>query len=262
MTLITLTSDLGTADPYVAMVKGTLYRLYSKITVVDISHEVPPFDKQRCAYIVRWAYSSFPKGTIHLFGCDPGTSLSTGGIVASMDGHYFIGPDNGIMSLIALEKPYECRHISNKNLFPDIIQPSFLIRDLYAYAAAYLASGGTFEEMGIEAESQQMTNREPNVTDTAIRGEIIYVDRFGNCITNITRDTFSRLKNGRSFNIIFRNHSLRKIYLEYDNSLHGGEPIALFGSTGHLEICAILGSASALFGLNIGHNITLEFNNK
>lgn len=264
MKLITLTTDLGTADPYVGMVRGTLFRLFPGIQVVDISHEIPPYDIQRCALFVKWSFRSFPPGTIHIFGCDPmGSASEQGGIVARFEGHYFVGPNNGIMTLIAGGEEFECRKISHPDLIPQpLSQQSFLIRDLYAPAAALLASGADLDEIGPPIQPKDITYPEPVYTDPFIRGQIIHVDRFGNCITNISRKLFSQAKNNRAFKIVVRNHSLTKIYLGYEKSMTGGDPIAIFGSDGQLEICVILGSASGLFGLNIGHSVTLEYLNK
>jgi len=262
MRIITLTTDLGHSDPYVAMVKGTLYRLYSKVQVIDISHEVPPFDRLRCAYLLRWAYPSFPENSIHIFACDSGNAQSGYGIAVKFNGHYFIGPDNGIMGLISLGEDIKSHKISNPNLLPDAMHRSFIVRDVYAYTAAFIASGAPLEEVGEEIIPVFNTNREPLASDPVIRGEIIHIDHFGNCITNITRSVFTEMKKNRGFKIVFRNHELYKIYLEYDRSIEGGDPIALFGQYGHLEIAALYGSASTLFGLNIGHTISLEFLNK
>lgn len=259
MKLITLTTDLGNADPYVGIVKGTLYRLFPSIQVVDISHEVPAYDIQRCALFLKWAYPAFPKKTIHIFGCDPVGSGNQGGIVAYFDDHFFVGPDNGIMTLIAAGKPYECRQISNPDLISSPLQQSFLIRDLYAPAAALLASGADLDEIGPMVQPKDITYPEPVYSDPFIRGQIIHIDHFGNCITNISRPLFTEAKKERSFKIVFRNHSLTRIFMGYEKSMQGGDPLAIFGSDGHLEICVILGSASGLFGLNLGHSVTLEF---
>ncbi len=259
MKLITLTTDLGNKDPYVGIVKGTLYRLFPSIQIVDISHEVPQFDIQRCALFLKWAYPSFPKDSIHIFACDPSGSSEQGGIVAYFEGQYFVGPDNGIMTLIAGEKPYECRQISHPDLIPKALHQSFLIRDMYAPAAALLASGADLDEIGPPVDPKDITYSEPVYNDPFIRGQIIHVDHFGNCITNISRSLFSEAKSDRAFKIVFRNHSLSRIFLGYEKIMQGGDPIAIFGADGHLEICVILGSASSLFGLNIGHSITLEF---
>ncbi len=259
MKIITLTTDLGLMDPYVAMVKGTLFRLYPPIQVVDISHTIENYDTQRCALMLKLAYPTFPTGSIHIFGADPMGSATQGGIVAFYNGHYFVGPDNGIMTLIAGNDTFECRRISNPDLLSTNLKPSFLILDLYAPAAALLASGADLDEIGPETEPKETTYPEPVYSDPFIRGQIIHVDHFGNCISNIPRTLFSAAKKERSFKITVRNHALNRIFLGYEKSMHGGDPIAIFGSHGNLEICVILGSACSLLGLNIGHNITLEY---
>lgn len=262
MRIITLTSDLGHQDPYLPMVKGKLLSLYSDIQIFDISHEIPVYDRIRCAYMLRWTYNSFPEGSIHIYSVDAGSAQNGNGLVAKLNQHYFIGPDNGIISLIALNQEFECYQINNPLIIPENFQPSLLIRDVFTNVAAFLASGGPIEEVGDIKEPIRIGNREPLVRDNVIRGEIIHIDRFGNCITNITRKLFQELKDNRPFKIMFRNHELSKIYLEYDRNLDMSDPVALFGATGHLEIASIYGSAHSLFGLNNGHNISLEFINK
>jgi S-adenosyl-L-methionine hydrolase (adenosine-forming) len=262
MRIITLTSDLGHKDPYLPMVKGKLLRLYPDIQIHDISHEIPVYDRIRCAHMLRWTYRSFPEDSIHIFSVEAGTAQSGNGLIAKLNQHYFIGPDNGIISLIALDEEFECYRINNPLIIPDRFQPSLLIRDVFTNVAAFIASGGPIEEVGDLMEPISIGNREPLVREDIIRGEIIHIDRFGNCITNITRVLFQEMKDNRPFKITFRNHELNKIYLEYDRSIDMGDPIALFGATGHLEIASIYGNAHTLFGLNIGHNISLEFINK
>jgi S-adenosylmethionine hydrolase len=259
MKIITLTTDLGLSDPYVGMVKGTLFRLFPKVQVIDISHTIQNYDIQRCAFLLKWAYPSFPEGSVHIFGCDPSGSVQQGGIAAFFKGHYFVGPDNGIMTLIAGGEKFECRRISNPDLLPPDPKPSFLIQDVYAPAAALLASGAGLDEIGPETLPKDITYPEPVYSDPFIRGHIIHVDHFGNCITNISRTLFSSAKKNRPFKIVFRNHNLSRIFLGYEKAMQGGDPIAVFGSHGNLEICVILGSASSLFGLNVGHSITLEY---
>lgn len=262
MRIITLTSDLGHQDPYLPMVKGKLLGLYPDIQIHDISHEIPPYDRIRCAYMLRWTYTSFPEGTIHIFAVEAGSTQNGKGIIAKCNNHFFIGPDNGIISLIALDDALECYSIQSPIIVPDFYHPSLLIRDVFTSVAAFIASGGPIEEVGEPITPFTIGNREPLVRDDVMRGEIIHIDRFGNCITNITRSLFQEFKNNRPFKISFRNQELSKIYLEYDRSIDMGDPIALFGATGHLEIASIYGNAHTLFGLNIGHGITLEFINK
>ncbi|NBV14499.1 MAG: hypothetical protein EBS07_10590 [Sphingobacteriia bacterium] len=260
MALITFISDLGGKDFYVAAVKGAIYHRYPVAQVIDITHEVSEYHLLQCAFLLRSVYKSFPKGTVHLVGCDPSGGLQKGGIVMETEGHYLVGADNGILYLTTEGNYENCYHISNKNLFPDQIQPSFMIRDVFAPAAALLASGASPDEIGEPCEPQKLIWGTPGQRSNILMGSILYIDHFGNCITNITRDLFIREKAGRPFRITLRNLEFKRIYFSYAD-VEPGEPVALFGSHQHLEFAINLGSAKNLLGLAVDSNFLIEFLN-
>jgi hypothetical protein len=256
MTVITLTSDWGLKDHYLAVVKGIILCQIPDAQIVDISHEIPPFNLRQASFILRNAYKSFPEGTIHIIAMNTIETKDQPHTAALMDGHYFIGTDNGIFSLIfdrMPDKMVELEIFQDSNLF------TFATRDRFIKAAAHLAHGMPIEELGkLKEDWESQMHFEPVITDDSIRGMIIYIDNFENVITNITEKTFLKLRKHRKFSIEVRGEKINKIsksYLDVPN----GEIVALFGSTGNLEIAINQGNASGLLGLNIDDPVSIKF---
>lgn len=258
MPIITLTSDLGLKDYYVGSVKGAILSQFPEVTIVDITHTIPKYDIAQAAFIVKNVYKDFPEGTIHIIGIRPEGSTNRPHIALQKDGHYFIGADNGMFSLIFDSDPDKLVEL-NISQDTDII--TFPTKDVFVKAACHLARGGTLEVIGTpKAAIIQRSLFQPVLDGNVVRGSIVYVDSYGNVITNITKQLFREVGKGRSFVIYFRqsSYNLNAISNNYNN-VDDGDALALFGATGLLEIAINLGNASKLLGLRINETIRIEF---
>jgi len=256
MPIITLTSDWGLKDHYTAAVKGSIMKQLPKSNIVDISHEIPAFNIEQASFIIKNCYCNFPKGTIHIISVNTTASIDTPHVVVQNEGHYFIGADNGIFSLIFEKEP-------EKVIELEIIQDSdyftFSSRDLFVKTACLIAKGSSIDELGqIKSSVNQKILFNPVVEENVIKGIVIYTDVYENAITNITEQLFVDNIKNRSFTIKFRGYEIDTISKSYHDVPHG-ELLALFGSNGHLEIAINQGNASGLLGLNFKDTIRIEF---
>lgn len=274
MSIITLTSDFGYLDYRVSAMKGKILSLNPEITTVDITHDIQAHNLIQTSYIVRNAYQYFPKGAIHIISVDSFFHKSRKNIVYKADGSYFIAADNGLLSLIFFDiKPEAVYEITLNNRFDDIV--NFTSTDVFIPVAVHLANGGLPEVIGRKIESpKQLLFPKPvfNENEKMIIGEVMYIDNFGNIISNINKDFFESLAKGyENFTIKFRNLSLSKIYsshcevvTDWDRETeYHGQSAAIFNDSGQLELTIYKGSkkngAKTLFGLNVGENIYIEF---
>jgi S-adenosyl-L-methionine hydrolase (adenosine-forming) len=259
MPLITLTTDMGSLDHYVAVVKAAIYRHLPEAVIVDVSHHVRPFDVSHAALLLRSSYRDFPKGTIHIIGVLPERSALIEHLVVQHDGHYFIGADNGMFPLISDKVPQRIFDLSH--VAASVPDSGFPVRDAFALAACHLAKGGTLEILGRPATIRNHgTSYQPAILDDAIRGVAVYVDVYGNVITNIDRAVFDAVRRDRQFEIRFRKERQRakKINRSYTD-VDFAEVALLFGSSGFLEIAINGGNASQLLGIKPKDTITVEF---
>jgi len=256
MAIITLTTDLGLIDNYVASVKGAILKEVNDATIVDITHEIPSFDIQKTAFVLKNCYSDFPKGTIHIVGVNSESNVDTPHIAIFADGHYFIGADNGIFSLIFDNPPEK---IVELTISQDTDRITFPTKDVFVKAACHIARGGTLEVIG--AAKQELAVRtmfRAVYENNKLKGMVIYVDHYGNLITNISEAAFKEYQKGRAFSIIFRKYEINEISKSYC-SVPDGEKVALFSSTGYVEISINKGNAKGLFGIEQGGPIIIEF---
>lgn len=273
MPIITLTTDFGFKDPFVASVKARIYRELPDAVVVDISHGISPFDIAEAAFVVKNTYKDFPDGTIHIIGVDALLSPNKKPIAALIDEHYFIGTDNGILSLISAEiAPKELVEISIPQVQNESVFPT---RDIFVPVACHLARGGKLSVAGQKLKSiKEISALKPAVKDDKmIIGTVIYIDNYGNAITNISEKIFSKTAKKRNFRISYRNHEFTKILRNYNEVVNNfdneagfyGAGMAIFGSSGFLEIAVYksnpqtVGAASTLYGLKKGSEIRVEF---
>jgi len=275
MAIITLTTDFGEKDHFVGAIKGAILSEMEDAKIVDISHKVSPFNIQEGAYILQNAYKSFPQGTIHIIGIDSELNPENKHVAVLMNGHYFIGADNGILSLIASEyKPEKMVEIN----IHDRVESVFPVLDVFVKVAAHINRGGTLEVIGKKlGELKLMKLLAPivNNEENQITGSVIYVDNYGNVITNITRKLFDSLKKGRNYEVSARNHNFNSIYEKYSDIVnfdveqqkrdYDGRKLAIFNSGGYLEIAVYrsnletVGGASSLLGLGYRDTITVNF---
>lgn len=273
MPIITLTTDFGIKDPFVASVKGKIYTELPDVKIVDISHEIEPFDIAEGAFIVKNSYSNFPKGSIHIIGVDDLTTPHKKPIAAFIDDHYFLASNNGILSLINAEiNPKEVIEINIPQMDMDSV---FTTRDIFVPVACHLARGGKLSVVGHHLRDfKELTVLRPVVKDEkVIIGTVMYIDNFGNSIVNISKKLFNQVRKKRNFVVSYRNYEFNEIYKSYRDAVkdfdqeaaYYGNGMVLFGSSGYLEIAMYRsnpktsGSASTLYGLSKGSEVRIEF---
>ena len=278
MAIITLTTDFGEKDYFAGATKGAIYNELPDVRIVDISHSVSPFSIPEAAYIILNAYSSFPKGTIHIIGIDSEINEENKHIAVLLDGHYFICANNGIMSMICSEIAPE--KIVEINIH-DKIQTSFPVLDVFVKVACHVARGGTLEVVGkIIEQIKPIRNLIPFVNEdqTQIIGSIIYIDNYGNVITNIKRSFFETIQKGRDYVISARNNKFKTIHNKYSDIVDfktpaekrhdEGRGLVVYNSANYIEIAVYksnpetVGSASTLMGLKLMDTITVNFTKK
>ena len=258
MPIITLTSDWGYRDPYLGAVKGCLLRQIPGIVIVDISHDIPKYNIRQAAFIIRNFYRDFPVGTIHLIGILTEESEDHPHVVIRYNGHYFIGADSGVFSMIFDGDPQE---IVMLDVHLDSNYQTFSSRDRFVKVAAHIAEGKPLVELGYpRSELTYRMSLQPVVNGNSIRGNVIYVDSYGNLISNINEILFKKLGNKRKFNLSFRGHKATPIkeYRSYGD-VPEGEIVVLFGTHGLLEIAINRGKANNMLGLEMDSTIVIDF---
>ena len=259
--LITLTSDFGLHDAYVAIMKGVILDIAPATKLLDITHSISPQDVMEAAFVLKSAVSYFPPNTIHLAVVDPGVGTDRKAVALRKNDHWFVGPDNGLFSLL-LEgaSPDEVVELDNP-LYWLTGQPSntFHGRDIFAPVAAHLAAGTSLHALGSPLESLTPLQWALPIADKqGIQGWIVHVDRFGNCITNISHDLINQQRNGKSMKCYVGTAIIDKIEPTY-GALPAGEPLMLFDSNDLLEIAINSGNASELLNIRKGSPVNLVF---
>jgi len=240
--VISLLTDFGTADYYVGAVKGAILSVNPSAVVVDITHEIPPQDVATGAFTLLAAYKTFPAGTIHVAVIDPGVGSTRRPIIVSANEQFFVGPDNGLFTYIYDREPsHRIVHVTADWFFRPEPSTTFHGRDIFAPVAAALSNGVEMKEFGAEINDAV---RLPSLW-TPLR--IIHIDRFGNCVTNITRDQTPR-------EIVVKGTTIsefRRFYGEGDDE----SLFAIWGSAGFLEISVNGGSAAQILGAKRGDEV-------
>ena len=278
MKIITLTTDFGLKDPFAGAVKGSIYSEIDDVRIVDISHTVAPFHLMEAAYIIQNAYKNFPLGSIHVIGVDSELTPETNHIAVKLDGHYFICANNGIISLLTKDiVPEEKVEIT----IHDRMQSNFTVLDVFVKTACHIARGGTLGVIGKPIQDvRKLTGIAPviNLARNQITGSVIYVDNYGNVVSNITRKLFEEIGKGRDFRLEARGATLAKIYRTYSDAINfstekgkreeDGKKLAIFNSGGYIELAiyksnpSTVGSASSLFGLTYRDTVLITFSDK
>ena len=257
--IITLTTDFGLRDPYVAEMKAAILGICRAAAIVDVTHEVEKFNVRMGAYILASAAPYFPKGTIHVAIVDPEVGTRRQPLLIKTNNGFFIGPDNGLL-ILASEKEgiVETRQITNRRLMLPEVSNTFHGRDLFAPAAAYLSNGVSPTEFGPEAPDFVKPDF-AGVTrkGTTVVGEVLYIDGFGNVITNISDRELALLHLRRGCRIKINDCQL---HLEIGKTYEENKPqqsLALIGSHGYLEIAVNQGNAGKKLGARVGDKIRL-----
>ena len=266
MPIITLTTDLGLKDHYVASVKGAILSQIPDINIVDITHNIDAFNIAQAAYVIRNCYKNFPAGSIHILGVDAELSIDNSHLAVFAGGHYFIGTDNGTFPLLFDELKAE--KIVQLNISQNTDSLTFPIKDVFVIAACHIARGGTLEIIGkeiaafkeIKSELKPVTEHDINTNNDIIKGAVVYIDTYGNATTNISKDLFEQVKKGRDFVILFgrEDERISKLREKYKDA-NKGEKLAIFSVNGMLEIAQNKGRATDLLGLKIHDYVRIEF---
>ncbi|MBC36131.1 MAG: hypothetical protein CL663_08840 [Bacteroidetes bacterium] len=256
MSIITLTTDWGLKDHYVAAVKGKILCLKPDAQIIDISHEIKAFSVEQAAFVLKNCYENFPKGSIHIIGVNTEESEQFAHVVVKANDHFFIGTDNGIFSMIFDDQP-------EKIIELDIPQDSdfftFSTRDRFVKAAIHLTEGKPIEDLGTPVDEVSVKMLFKPVTDkNFIKGMVTHIDNYENLITNITQELLKEVGKGRKFSVQIRGENLQKIHQSYTD-VPVGEIVVIFGSNGHLEVAINQGNASSLLGMNLNDPIMIEF---
>jgi S-adenosylmethionine hydrolase len=257
--IITLTTDFGARDPFVGAMKGVILSLVHDVHLIDITHEITPQDIIEGAFVLAGAVPYFPRSTIHVAVVDPGVGGDRKGIVIQQGDTIFVGPDNGIFGMV-LQKdtPYRAVEIRNPSLIRETVSATFHGRDLFAPAAAHLSKGVNLDAFGPPVERLvELPVSVPQIHGTRMVGRVIHVDRFGNLITNISKERFDLFVKGRGMEVHAGERTLRGIGQTY-SAVPPGELIALFGSMEVLEIAINCGNASEVTGLRRGEYVIVE----
>lgn len=275
MSIITLTTDFGLKDHFVGAVKGTIYSELPNARIVDISHQISPFNIAETAYILKNAYKSFPNGSIHIIGVDSELNQENKHIALYLDNHYFICPNNGVISLLATEiKPEKIVEIN----IHDRVETIFPVLDVFVKVACHIARGGTLDVIGkVISDFEKMVELQPSISsdNNTILGNVIYIDNYGNSISNISKKLFNEIGKGRDYEVIANRYSFKKIVEKYSDIVDfsipkserqaDGTRLALFNTSNYLEIAIYrsnlgsVGGACSLLGLNYRDSITIKF---
>ncbi len=258
MSIITLTSDFGTRDWFVGTMKGVILSINPRATVVDLNHEIPPGDIRAGAFALAAGCRFFPRGTVHVVVVDPGVGGPRGAIAVQTEDYLFVGPDNGVLSLaLARERVRMIRQLKNEALFLSTVSQTFHGRDVFAPVAAHLSSGVPPRKCGPRQEKfVRLEWPQPGVTAGAVSGEIIYIDRFGNLITNIGEECLEQFRNTETR--VFAKGKRLCTVAEFYQAVPPGQPVAVLGSTGYLEIAVNGGSATRMLHLEVGDPVQVR----
>ena len=260
--LVALLTDFGVGDWYVGVMKGVLLERLPEAALVDLSHAVPAGDVRAGAFVLDNAWSWFPERAVFLVVVDPGVGTKRRPLAVRAAGRHFIGPDNGVLTPALAEEDAEARQIEAAVLGVTRVTPTFHGRDLFAPAAAHLAGGGDFAEIGpAVADPERLSLDMLVVSHSRLHGRIVYVDRFGNCITDIPGDFLERFlgPDGTGLQVHVGSLTVRGLVRTYGEA-GDGEACALIGSSGRLEIAVRGGDARQRLGLAVGDSVEVRSN--
>lgn len=255
--IITLTTDFGTQDHFVGVMKGVILGIAPDATIVDITHEIRPQDIPGGAFTIAQAYAWFPKKTIHVVVVDPGVGSERRPILAEAAGQYFVAPDNGVLSMVFAREEPRVRHITAERFFLKPVSRTFHGRDVFSPVAAHLAAGARPASFGKPIDDYfRLSFHKPTRTGKHVwTGTVLHADRFGNLITNFHVDDFPDVTS-RAFELGIGLEKLSRLALTFSEG-EPGELLVIVGSSGYLEVAA--NQASAARRLGCGPGAPVEF---
>jgi S-adenosyl-L-methionine hydrolase (adenosine-forming) len=251
--IITLTTDFGHHDPFAGIMKGVVAGINRDAVVIDLSHGVAPQNIREAAFILAMSTPYFPTGTVHVAVVDPGVGGDRRAIAIQAGECFLVGPDNGVLSWAFRDiRPAAIRQIIRSDYIGPTVSATFHGRDIFAPAAAHLSAGVPIDALGPAAEDPVLIDFPlPEASDGTIRGEVLYIDRFGNLMTNVCAQGVQGMRE-----ITLGGTRVGRLCASYGAG-QPGEVIALVSSTGYLEIAVNLGSAAQLLGASVGDRVTV-----
>jgi S-adenosylmethionine hydrolase len=257
--VITLLTDFGTTDHYVAAMKGVILGICPDAHLVDITHEISPYQILEAAFTLSQAWPYFPPGTIHLTVVDPGVGSSRRPLLAEAGGHIFVAPDNGVLTLVRKATGgLKTRELTAERFFRHPVSRTFHGRDIFAPVAAHLATGVPPAEFGTEVcDPVILPAADPVETSPGVwTGTVLHVDHFGNIVTNFTNNLSAELANGR-FEVTLGEYRIYQFHKDYSSS-RAGELFLIQGSSGYLEVSARQAHVASQVGISLSHELTLR----
>ncbi len=252
MVLITLLTDFGMRDSYVASLKAKILSFDQSINIIDISHEIDKYHIQQGAFVFDSVYREFPKGTIHLIGLDTGF-MSDDYLVVRTENSFFIAPNNGFLSLLTDFNPLQIVKVARKE------KTSFHLKNEIVAVACALTQGIVLSELGEEIEEMKtVLLNTPRFVEDELIGSVVFIDSYGNIITNLHKGDIEKYAEGKSIEIKLRREYINQISLDYQTK-GGGKCIALYNSEGYLEIAMTDANASKLLGLSYESPVSIKF---
>ncbi|MBS7655285.1 S-adenosyl-l-methionine hydroxide adenosyltransferase family protein [Candidatus Bathyarchaeota archaeon] len=262
MTVIALLTDFGLKDPYVSEMKGVILSINENAKIIDITHEIEKYNVRLGAFILASTAKFFPKNTIYVAVVDPGVGGERKALLIDAKGDFFIGPDNGLLILAAKEKGItNVYHLSKTKYFRKEISSTFHGRDIFAPVAAYLSLGVSPEKFGeLIVDYEKPSFIEAEIKKGKILSEIIYIDSFGNIITNVSSTHLKKinLSLGDWINLKVKNRKYKIKFSKSYSSVKKNELLALIGSHGFLELAVNLGDAAKKLKVKEGDKVALE----
>lgn len=258
MSVITLTTDFVGADWFVGTLRGVILRINPRATIVDVTHDIPAGDIRAGAFALAASYHYFPPKTIHVAVVDPGVGSRRRAIAVQTANYLFVGPDNGVLSFaLSKERIKTIHQLTNEKFFLKPVSETFHGRDIFAPVAAHLSGGLSIQKLGPPLKDfVRLRWPEPRFNRTSVSGEVVYIDRFGNAITNIDRNAVSRL--AMSACAILVRHKHRCPLAAFYQAVPAGRSVAVLGSSGLLEIAVNGGSAAQRLKLKTGDPVIVR----
>ena len=265
MSIITLLTDFGTEDAYVGVMKGVILSINPSVAIVDVCHYIDPQDLIEAAYLIKSSYRYFPKGTVHIVIVDPGVGGNRSIVAFKLSGHIFLAPDNGVLTLLVDEGEIEAIvRVENTDYFLDSISQTFHGRDIFAPVGSHISKGVPIEKLGPQLEFPDLTRLSipmPYISNKdELIGAIISIDRFGNCMSNISENTFNMfVKNSteKRLEIKIGKTVIKSLSHTYSDA-EPKRPLAIIGSFGYLEIAVNCDNAGHRLNIKRGSTITLK----
>lgn len=255
--VITLTTDFGLRDYYVSAMKAVMLGIAPEARLIDVSHDIPSQDIMAGSWVLKNSAMLFPSKTVHTVVIDPGVGTERHPIALQVEDQYFVGPDNGIFSLLTSDSDYTAVCLTKQQYLRDSPSNTFHGRDIFAPAAAHLSRGVPLEELG-EPLDELVSYRwmQPIADKDGVQGTVIHIDKFGNLITNIPQTLIKEVVEGKKVKIYIGNVILNDISNTF-GAVAEGEPVAYIGSADMLEIGINKGDAEEMLGVQKGAQISL-----